>query len=121
MTPRRLSAGILEVVRMEEKLYRLLYALGLSANYRGFYCILSAVKIAACDPGALTEITKQIYQPIARQRGISWKSVERNIRTCVDRIWSTNLLKLQQLTGWSAPYKPTSAQFIATLAHCLGR
>ena len=106
---------------MEENLSHLLYALGLSANYKGFQCILSAVEIAGKDPRTLTEVTKQIYQQIAWQNNTSWKSVERNIRTCVDMIWSVNAIGLRERTGWSAPYKPTSAQFIAILTHRLYR
>ena len=61
---------------MNEKLTRLLYSLGLSQNYTGFYCIASAVEIAISQPQALTMVTKWLYPQIARQRGTNWKAVE---------------------------------------------
>ena len=60
---------------MNEKLTRLLFSLGLSANYTGFYCIVSAVEIAICEPQSLTMVTKWLYPQIARQRGTNWKAV----------------------------------------------
>ena len=104
---------------MNERLCHLLYALGISANYNGFYCICDAVEIAVNNPQALTSVTKHIYLQIAKQRSTSWKAVERNIRSCVDIFWSSEPGKLQQLTGCSVHDKPTSAQFIAILTHYL--
>lgn len=46
---------------MDEKLTRLLYNLGLSANYSGFHYITTAVKIAAAEPLSLTMVTKWLY------------------------------------------------------------
>ena len=47
---------------MDEKLTRLLYNLGLSANYSGFHYITTAVKIAAAEPLSLTMVTKWLPQ-----------------------------------------------------------
>lgn len=104
---------------MNEKLTRLLYSLGLSANYIGFYRIVSAVKIASCDPQSLTMVTKCLYPQIARQHGTNWKAVERNIRSAIDIIWKRNPLGLQQLSSCRMDTKPANAQFISLLVFYL--
>ena len=108
-----------EMSAMDDKLNRLLYAFGISANYKGFHYIHDAVEIAANNPQTLTAVTRQIYLQIARQRNTNWKTVERNIRTCINMAWCSKPDELRQLTGYSAHDKPTSAQFIAILTHCL--
>lgn len=100
---------------MNEKLTRLLYSLGLSANYTGFYCIISAVEIAGREPQSLTMVTKWLYPQIAKQRGTNWKAVERNIRSAIDIIWKRNPLALQRLSCYHMDAKPTTAQFISLL------
>ena len=100
---------------MNEKLPRLLFSLGLSANYTGFYCIVSAVEIAICEPQSLTMVTKWLYPQIARQRGTNWKAVERNIRSAIDVIWRRNPLGLQQLSSCQMDTKPVAAHFISLL------
>ncbi|MCI8479110.1 MAG: sporulation protein [Oscillospiraceae bacterium] len=100
---------------MNEKLPGLLYSLGLSANYTGFYCIISAVEIASREPQSLTMVTKWLYPQIAKQRGTNWKAVERNIRSAIDIIWKRNPLGLQQLSSCQMDSKPATAQFISLL------
>lgn len=100
---------------MNEKLTRLLYSLGLSQNYTGFYCIASAVEIAISQPQALTMVTKWLYPQIARQRGTNWKAVERNNRSAIDIIWRRNPLGLQHLSSCQLDSKPSTAQFISLL------
>lgn len=100
---------------MNEKLTRLLFSLGLSANYTGFYCITSAVEIASHDPRSLTMVTKCLYPQVAKQRGTNWKAVERNIRSAIDIIWRRNPLGLQQLSSCQMDTKPAAAQFISLL------
>ena len=104
---------------MNEKLSRLLYSLGLSANYMGFYCIASAVEIASCEPQALTMVTKWLYPQIARQHGTNWKAVERNIRSAIDIIWKRNPAGLQQLSACPMDSKPPAARFISLLVSYL--
>lgn len=100
---------------MNEKLVRLLYSLGLSANYTGFYCITTAVEIAICEPQSLTMVTKWLYPQVAKQRGTNWKAVERSIRSAIDIIWKRNPAGLQQISNCQMDTKPGTAQFISLL------
>ena len=104
---------------IEEKLIRLLYGLGLTANYTGFCCILDAVEIALWEPLSLTMVTKWLYPQVAKRHNTNWKAVERNIRTAINIIWNRNSLKLQQLTNFPLIKKPTTAQFLSLLIYYL--
>lgn len=102
---------------MNEKLIYLLFDLGLSANYTGFFYIITAAEIAIKEQQSLTMVTKWLYPQVAKQYKTSWKAVERNIRTCIEIIWSRNPHKLQQLANFSLDTKPTVAQFISILVY----
>lgn len=102
---------------MNEKLIYLLFDLGLSANYTGFFYIITAAEIAIKEQQSLTMVTKWLYPQVAKQYKTSWKAVERNIRTCIEIIWSRNPYKLQQLANFPLDTKPTVAQFISILVY----
>lgn len=104
---------------MNEKLIRLLNHLGLSANYTGYHCIITAVEIASCEPQSLTMVTKWLYPKIANQLGTNWRAVERNIRSAIDVIWKRNPSGVQQLSGCRLDTKPAAAQFISLLVFYL--
>lgn len=95
---------------MDEKLTRLLYNLGLSANYSGFHYITTAVKIAAAEPLSLAMVTKWLYPQVAKHCRTSWRAVEKNIRTALKIIWMRNASGLQKLSGlhWTPNHLPLS-------------
>lgn len=73
---------------MNEKIQALLYSIGITGNYIGFYQVVSAVEIAICDPQSLLMVTKVLYVDVAKQYKTDWKTVERNIRTVISLTWS---------------------------------
>jgi len=97
-------------------LYDLLYSLGLTANYVGFSYLSYAVLLAAEDSSRLLAVTKRLYPQVAREYGISWKAVEKGIRSAVDRIWEIQTPALCRITYPSLMKKPTAACFIAMLS-----
>lgn len=62
-------------------IYDLLYRLGVTANYTGFFHTACAVSLCAKQPDRLLLVTKRLYPEVARQYRTNWKAVERNIRT----------------------------------------
>lgn len=80
---------------------RLLYNLGLSANYSGFHYITTAVKIAAEPLSHFTMVTKWLYPQVAKHCQTSWRAVEKNIRTALKIIWMRNASGLQKLSGFA--------------------
>ena len=71
-------------------IYDLLYRLGVTANYTGFFHTAYAVSLCAKQPDRLLLVTKWLYPEVARQYQTNWKAVERNIRTVGDIIWREN-------------------------------
>ena len=57
------------------EIYNLLYQLGITANYTGFFHTSYAVYLAAQQPDRLTLVTKWLYPDVAEQYATAWKSV----------------------------------------------
>ena len=100
-------------------IFDLLYRLGISANYTGFFQTACAVELCREEPERLKLITKKIYPEVAWLCGTSGSAVEHNIRTVCDIAWKNNRCLLEQLAHRSFPQKPHNAQFLAILLHSL--
>lgn len=98
------------------KVYDLLYHLGVTANYTGFFHTAYAVSLCAEQPDRLLLVTKWLYPEVAKQYGTNWKAVERNIRTVGCIIWRENRPRLERLARRPLAQKPRSAQMLAILA-----
>ena len=103
-------------VNQEVEVYDLLYRLGVTANYTGFFHVSYAVILCIERQERLLLVTKWLYPEVARQYGTNWKAVERNIRTGISVIWEHNPVLLERLAGRSLPTKPRNAQFLAILS-----
>ena len=101
---------------MNEKIQALLYSIGITGNYIGFYQAASAIEIAICDPQSLLMLTKKLYSDVAKQYKTDWKTVERNIRTVISIAWKYSQRKLETIAGRSLAKRPTPAQFISILS-----
>ena len=75
----------------------LLYRLGITANYVGFFQTACAVSLCVEEPDRLLLVTKDIYPEVARRCGTNWKAVERNLRTAGEIIWRENRPLLEEL------------------------
>lgn len=106
------------MVRQPE-IYNLLYRLGLTANYTGFFYLSCAVGLCLERPDRLLLVTKWLYPEIARQYQTNWKSVERNIRTVGGLIWCRNKALLEGLAGRPLLQRPRNTQLLAILTYSL--
>ena len=84
---------------MQTEVYDLLYHLGVTANYTGFFQTASAVRLCMEQPERLLLVTKWVYPDVARHYKTNWKAVERNIRTVNGVVWEQNRLFLEKLAG----------------------
>ena len=100
-------------------IYDLLYRLGATANYTGFFHTAYAVSLCAEQPDCLLLVTKWLYPEVAKQYKTKWQSVERNIRTVGSIIWRENRPLLEQLACRPLEQKPRNAQLLAILAASL--
>lgn len=99
-----------------EAIYELLYRLGATANYTGFFYAAYAVELALGDPQRLSLATKWLYPDVAKYYHTTWKAVERNIRTVIAIVWDKNRVLLEQLACGPLDEKPKTAQFLAILS-----
>ena len=104
---------------MQTEVYDLLYHLGVTANYTGFFQTASAVRLCMEQPERLLLVTKWVYPDVARHYKTNWKAVERNIRTVNGIVWEQNRPYLEKLAGRELLYKPSNAQLLAILAYNL--
>ena len=109
-------SALLEKEEKCQKVRSILYLLGLSANYQGFFQMSDAVALAWEDPERLLWVTKCIYPDIAKHRRTTPAAVERNLRTAVRIIWETHVPLLWEVLGERTEKRPPTARFIACLA-----
>lgn len=101
------------------EIYDLLYRLGLTANYTGFFHLAYAVRLCATEQDRLLLVTKWVYPEVARQYRTSWKAVERNIRTAGAVIWKQNRGLLEKLARHPLMEKPRNTRLLAILTSSL--
>ena len=100
-------------------IYDLLYRLGATANYTGFFHMAYAVWLCVEQPDRLLLVTKWLYPEVAKQYKTNWKAVERNIRTVNCIIWREGRPLLGELAHRHLEQKPRNAQMLAILVSSL--
>ena len=101
------------------EVYDLLYQLGVTANYIGFFHTASALSLCKEQPDRLLLVTKWLYPEVARQYKTNWKAVERNIRTVSRIIWREGRPLLEKLARRPLRQKPCNTQLLSILASSL--
>lgn len=101
------------------RIYELLYRLGATANYIGFFHTAYALQLCVEQQERLLLVTKLLYPDVAKRYGTTWKAVERNIRTVISVIWESNQPFLERLAHRALPEKPCTAQFLAIVSASL--
>lgn len=101
------------------EIYDLLYRLGATANYTGFFHMAYALMLCVERPERLLLVTKCLYPMVAKQYRTNWKAVERNIRTVNNIIWRENRPLLEELAHRHLERKPQNAQMLSILAAAL--
>lgn len=104
---------------MAAEIYDLLYRLGVTANYTGFFHTAYAISLCIEQPDRLLLVTKWLYPEVAKQYNTNWKAVERNIRSVSVIIWRENRPLLEHLAHRSLSKKPRTTQLLAILASSL--
>ena len=108
-----------EMEHPHAKIHDLLYRLGVTANYTGFFHTACAVQLCIEKPERLLLVTKWVYPDVAKQYRTSWTAVERNIRTVSGVIWRENRPLLEALACKPIAHQPGTAQLLAILTYAL--
>ena len=96
---------------MENDVLKLLRELGVVRIYRGCRPVVIFVKLVFDDEDKLLNVV-ETYKEIAQMTGTTWNAVERNIRTVVNRAWSTNRQRLIEIAGYPMVVPPTVSEFL---------
>lgn len=87
-----------------------LCCMGAAMNSVGTFQTAYAIYLVRHQPEKMMLATKQLYPAVAEHYGTSWKTVERNIRYTISRIWKSN-------PEWSSIMeRPKPMQFIVNVA-----
>ena len=95
----------------------LLYRLGISPHYKGFFHTAYAVSLCMEQQDRLLLVTKWLYPDVAKKYGTNWKAAERNIRTASAIAWKRNRPLLVSLAERHLDRRLCSAEFLALLFH----
>lgn len=98
------------------EIHNILYRLGITAKYRGFFHASYAIALVVNQPDRLLMVTKWLYPEVAKQFETSWNCVERNIRTVANLAWKNNRDFLEVMACMPLSKKPTPSQFLGILA-----
>lgn len=104
---------------MLSEIYSLLYQLGVTGNYTGFFHTSYAIMLCVDQPDRLLLVTKWLYPEVAKHYKTNWKAVERNIRTVNDIIWRENRPLLEELARRPLMEKPRNTQLLSILASAI--
>lgn len=95
--------------QLEDKLR----ALGLTAVYQGYFCLIHAALLADEAPERLTLLSKWLYPDVARICGISTGQVDSSLRAAIRRCCRCSGPEVARMCGVEG--EPTVTQFIAGL------
>ena len=99
-----------------EKIYDLLYQLGIIANCTGFFYTTFSVWLAVREPDRLTLVTKWLYPDVARHYGSSTDAVGKGISRVITEVWDNKPELLSLWARYALTEKPKPSEFIAILA-----
>ena len=94
---------------------------GITSKYKGYRYLLDAIHIAAENYDECPKVTKDIYPVIAHKYGVTKVSVERDIRTVIEKCWDNNKAYLQELSGCKLSRCPSNSEFIDIIAYTVYR
>ena len=99
-----------------EKIYDLLYQLGIIANCSGFFYTTYSVWLAVREPERLTLVTKWLYPDVAKHYDSSVDAVGKGISRVITEVWANKPGLLSNWARYALTEKPKPAEFIAILA-----
>ena len=97
----------------------ILLRLGITANYRGYFYLISAVELCLADRENLHLVTKYVYPKVAKLYHTNWQAVERNIRTVGRLAWTHHRAFLEELARGPLEQRPGNAKLLAILTTAL--
>lgn len=95
------------------KVSQLLNNLLLPPHLKGYVYVRDAIMLTLSNRSAAEQITKELYPTIAKKYGVSWNSVERDIRHVISTGW---LRCGGSFPGFRSKTRPKNREFIITIS-----
>ena len=96
---------------------KLLYQMGFTSNYVGYWYIRYALELCDKDPMIMTRIKKDLYPSIAQKFCVTEDSVERAIRRLIGISWKNEGRQaMEKLLHRHLPEPPSNGRFISALS-----
>lgn len=95
---------------------QILESLGVSRRFRGHGIASEALYRVIASGEGLISMTDQVYTPLLEQYACSWRHLERNLRTVIQRAWQVNPALLQEMAVYPLNAPPTVSEFIDILS-----
>lgn len=105
--------------QISTKISILLYHLGITPDYTGFFQTAWAVQLSINQPERRLFVTKWLYPEVAKRCCTTATAVDRNIRTVIKLAWERNPDLISALAGYPIQDRPRPAQFIGILSAAL--
>lgn len=102
-----------------KQIYGTIRKLGVTSNYKGYFYLADAIKLAMNSPNKPIRITKDIYPYLAMKYKTTTMNIEHNIRTVINLCWETNQEGIAEIAGCPVCRKPTNSELIDMLAYYL--
>lgn len=106
---------------MKLTIKRLLHSMGVTGNYIGFHFLIAACELVLEDESRLLYVSTEIYAEIAKRFNCEFATVERNIRTVVQRAWDRQPARVIEIAGCALTEAPAVAEFIDYLTTYIQR
>nr|MBR4281258.1 sporulation initiation factor Spo0A C-terminal domain-containing protein [Clostridia bacterium] len=109
----------------QERITRLLRAIGVPTNLRGYGYLRTALRLAWEHPEVLRGLNRRLYPAIAREHAATPQAIERAIRHAIAVTWERGgSERCHQLLGRDfscVGERPSNGEMITLLADYLGR
>ncbi len=108
-----------EEAKIREQIRTVLYHLGITEKYDGFYYLKYALLRLVNDPNELTLVTKCLYREVAKKYHVTWEAAERSMRNAVEIAWQLRPEYMEEIAGQALDHKPPLTQFLSDFLRCL--
>ena len=114
--PEEREENMKESKNVEITIERTLRCLGITGNYRGYRQLCMAIALVIEDEDRLFDAKNKLYAPISEALHCNPATIERNIRTAIDRMWKVNQKGYHDLVGYHSFRAPAVLDFIDAIA-----
>ncbi len=102
---------------MQEIIHQTMRNLGITKNYRGYNQLFICVELVLEDEDRMLNAQENVFKPTAEILHCNVMTVERNIRTIINRVWNTDHEILRDYARYNLKYKPSVSEFIDIIAN----